>query len=337
MPERHCEGNAMTEPGPFTPPVPPPPVAPPPQARPPLPPPTGAPIGVAAPPVAPPSPPRGRRWLVPVIIGGSLLLVALIAGVTVVAVQLATWVSEVPAANDPGGGTALDDLLEGDPGSPVAVEPLDCTVCFQITEARTLTLPDEAYVAVGLPNGDNEEYQLVAGDDQVETSKAWRTDGGTPDHCYFSYATAPLFFAPGDPGDSAAERDIIYYPEWHFDEMEYYAFTAGVRVFDETASATAHLAQLESAIAGCASYSYSETGWSAVVTATPALDLPDSVAAYGWAESAGLSRYYGVDLQRGNLVVRLALNSDPDGPSEADFRQLVEAYAVLLAELEPTG
>lgn len=337
----------MTEP--FTPPgggsptsgaVPPsggvPPIPPPP-SPPVLPPPTGAPIGAVPLPSAPPPPPK-RRWLIPVIVGGSLLLVGLIVGVAVVAAQLATWVGDIPTANGPPTEEApLDDLLEGDPGSPVAVDPLDCAACFGVADARTLVLPPEAYAGVGLSNSDDDAYETTAGDDQVDNTKWWKADDGTPDQCYFTYPSAPLFFAPGDPGDPAAERDIVYYPEWHFDSSEYYFFTEAVRVFDETASAEAYLAELESAVAGCPNYSYPESGWSSVVTATPALDLPSSVAAYGWAESGGLGRYYAVDLQRGNLVARLTLSSDPDGPTEAEFRQLVEDYAVLLAELEPEG
>lgn len=325
----------MTEPGPFTPPG----------GTPPLPPPTGAPIGVTPTPaitVAPPQPmappPSPRRpWLIPVIIGGSLLLVGLIAGVAIVAVQLATWVGGMPTTSPPVAGAPLDDLLEGDPGSPVAVDPLDCVVCFEMADARTLSLPAEAYAAAGLPNGDGDVYEVAAGDDQLDNSKWWKSDGGTPDECYFAYTTSPLFFAPGDPDNPTAERDRVYYPEWHYDEAEYYAFTEAVRVFDQTSSATAHLAQLESAIAGCPDYAYTETGWYGEVTAAPALDLPDSVAAYGWAESSGVTRFYGVDLQRGNLVARLTLWSDADGPSEAEFRELAEAYAVLLAELDPAG
>lgn len=328
----------MAESGPFTPPSGGPPVPPPPAAPAVLPPPTGSPIGMPTFPAVLPPPPRSRPWLVPVIIVGALAVVGLIVGVAFVAIQLATSISRSPfVAPDSAPIGELDELLEGDPGSPVAVDPLDCVVCFGIDEARTLALPAEAYAGVGLPNSDEDVYELSAGDDQIESTRWWKSDGGTPDHCYFTYTSAPLFFAPGDPGDSAAESDVVYYPEWHFDDSEYYSFTETVRVFDETTSAAAYLVDLESAVAGCNDYSFSESGWSTVVTATPALDLPSSVAAYGWAESGGLNRYYGVDLQRGNLVARLTLMSDPGGPTEAEFRALVEAYAVLLAELEPAG
>jgi hypothetical protein len=339
----------MTEPGPFTPPsgaVPPAPA---------LPPPTGQPIGATSPAVPsypavptyptvppPPPPPARRPWLISVIVVGALAFVGLVVGVAVVAINLASSIAQGPisapdSAPDPAPIGELDDLLEGDPGSPVAVDPLDCGACFGIEDARALGLPAAAYSDVGLSNTDDEVFETSAGADQIDQTKWWKADGGTPDSCYFTYPMAPLFLAPGSPGDPTAEADRVYYPEWHHDDSEYYYFTEGIRVFGDSDAATTYLAELESAIAGCPDYSYSDSGWFSVVTATPALELPDSVAAYGWAESGGLNRFYGVDLQRGNLVVRLTLTSDPGGPTEAEFRELVEAYAVLLEELEPAG
>jgi hypothetical protein len=289
-----------------------------------------------APVPAPTRPPR--RWLIPVIIGGSFALIGLIVGVVAVAIQLATWVSEMPAvdvpsAEDPSTGT-LDDLVEGDPGTPVAVEPLECSGCFALSDARTLGLPDDSYRAIGLTDNDGEFFDAIAGEEQRKNTAWWTDDGGTPDACFFSYPNAPLEFAPGD-ADPAVENDAVHYPAWHHDADEFYLFTEAVRVFDDSATAAAHLSALEGAVAGCPDFSLPSTGWSAVVTAAPALTLPDSVAAYGWVETGGLYRYYAIDLQRGNLVARLTLNSDPEGPGEAEFRGLVEEYARVLAALEP--
>jgi hypothetical protein len=334
-----AKGNAMTEPGPFTPPggsVPPPPSAA--AAPPPLPPPSGAPIGVppvpSAFPVLPP-PPRQRPWLIPVIIGGSLVLAGLIAGGVILAVQLASWVGEMPAAN-PVAPSVGDELVEGDPGSPVAVDPLECTGCFILSDARSLTLPDESYAAIGLPDNDGTIVDGLTAKEQRDQSGWWADDGGSPDACYFTYTDAPLSFVPGE-AEAAEKDDALHYPAWHHDRDEYYLLTQGTRLFDDTAAATTHLAALQSAVDGCPTYSLPATGWAAVVTPAPALTLPDSVAAYGWVEVGGPTRYYAVELQRGNLVTRLALNSDAGGPTEAEFRELVEAYAELLGELEPTG
>lgn len=331
----------MTDPGPFAPPpgaLPPRSVEAPPAASV-LPPPTGRPVDTAPPAFPPPllpPPPRRRRWLVPVIVGGSLALVALIGGVAAVAVQLGTIVAQAPLPDSDAGpvGAPPEQLLQGEPGSPVAVDPLTCDVCFAIDDARTLRLPDESYEAVGLTVGDNAPYEVLAGDDQSEQSGWWLDEGGTPDACYFTFPKSPLAFAPVEMEYSTSSTDFVFSPEWHSDEERYYVGTESVRVFDDTATAGSYMAALETAVAGCPNYSLPESGWSSVVTAAPALDLPASVAAYGWVETGGYARYYAVDLQRGNLVARLTLASDGDGPTETEFRDLVEEYALLLAALE---
>jgi hypothetical protein len=272
-----------------------------------------------------------------VIIGSVLVAALLVAGVAFAAVQIVALAG--PSAVDSGGenpgSTRPEPLLEGDPGSPLAEEPLPCGACFGLADARDIQLPDASYEALGLFVSDESTYEVTVGDEQTSNTKWWRSDGGTPEECYYGYAKAPLFFAPGKQDDPAANTDMIYYPDWHSDEDEYYFFTEGVRVFDDSALATAFLAGVESAVAACPSLSFPEAGYSAQVSPAPALELPASVAAYGWVESGGDGRYYGFDLQRGNLVARLTLSSDGLGPSEQEFRRLVEEYAALLAELEP--
>jgi hypothetical protein len=335
----------MTEPGPFAPPsgaLPPRPAEPAvPPVPVPLPPPTGAPLATTpfghpvGPPIAPPPPPR-RGWILPVVIGGSLVALALIGVFVAVAIQLVSFVPPPPAAGPVGSPSTPDDLLEGDPGAPVAAEPLDCVLCLSVVDARALGLPDESYDAVGLTVGDNAPFEILAGADQIDQTKWWKADGGTPDACYFTYAKAPLFFEPGAIDDTAAANDPVVYSEWYSDETEYYWGTEAVRVFDDSTAASAYLAGLETAIAGCPNYAFPESGWSSVVTPAPAFDLPASVAGYGWVESGGLSRFYAADLQRGNLVARVTIWSDGGGPTEAEFRGLVEEYAALLAAIEPS-
>jgi hypothetical protein len=201
--------------------------------------------------------------------------------------------------------------------------------------ARDLGSPAAVYAEIGLPVGDDASLELTAGEDQIDQTKWWNTDGGTPEQCYFTYPRAPLFFAAGDVGDAPGAADTVFYPQWHSDADEYYVLTEAVRVFDSTASATAYLGDLETAIAGCPNYSFPESGWAVAVTPAPALDLPASVAAYGWAESNEYSRFYAVDVQRGNLVSRLTLSTDAYGPSETEFRAFAENYAEQLAARAP--
>ena len=67
---------------------------------------------------------------------------------------------------------------------------------------------------------------------------------------------------------------------------------------------------------------------------SPAIEVPDSVAAVGWIQKTQYNeRFYVIDVQRGNLVVRTTGYST-GGFSEVEFRDLVEQQADLLAELE---
>lgn len=333
----------MTEPGPVpppsgaVPPVPPPPPVAPPSSGAPLPPPTGSPID--GPTFSAPPPRPSRPWLIPVIIGGSLLVVALIVGVSVAAFTFATTLaqssSEPPTDSDPDDDS--DATVDGEPGAPIAADPLDCDGCFDIDDARALSLPDSAYADIGLAATDGDDYETTARLDQIDQTKWWKSDGGTPEECYPIYPVAPLFTMPGTPGDSAAGDDPVFYSPWHHNGDEYYYFREAIRVFDDSEAAAAHLHSLEATIAECPTYALPESGWSSRVTAAAALDLPDSVAAYGWVERGGVNRYYGFDLQRGNLVARITLGSDPSGPSEAEYRGVVEAYADALAALDPEG
>jgi len=238
-------------------------------------------------------------------------------------------VAEVPVEAE------LDDLVPGDPGSPVAAEPLTCAECFRLADVQRLALPDASYLRVGLAIGDSSLFRVAASEDQADQTGWWTDDGGTPDACYFTYAKAPLFFDPGIVDDLPARGDPVFYPAWHTDRDEYYLFSEGIRIFDDSAAATAYLTHLPDAVAGCPDYELTAVDWSASLTPTAGMDLPPSVASYGWVESDGDSRYFVTDMQRGNLVVRLALFTDADGPSEADFRDLVAEYADLLDALEP--
>jgi hypothetical protein len=335
----------MTEPGPFTPPgprvtpsapAPPPGVPPTAVPAPTLPPPTGAPIGVMQLPSVPP-PPRRRPWLIPVIIGGCLLLVALIAGVAVVAVGLATWAGNVPSAltpddREPEDLTAPDDLVEGEPGDPVASEPLDCVTCFASDDVVEIDLPRDAYVRLGLPVDDRQPFEVPMFTDQRDHVEWWEDDGGSPDECFFAYTGPPLLFEP--EADGIANSDQILYASSHSDAAGDFWLTEASRIFVTHDAASAHMLELEAAIDGCPDYSLSGAGYAAEVTPAPAFEVPADVAAYGWVETGGVSRYYAVDVQRGNIITRLSLFSNSQGPSEQQFRAFVEEYAEALGDLE---
>lgn len=336
----------MTDPGPFAPPsgALPPRTAdsgPAPAPGPALPPPTGTPIATTPPAaVVVPPPPPSRPWLIPVIVAGSLVVLALLAGAVFASVTLADAVAQGPFGalgdddvEDEFG--QMDSPLRGDPGTPIAADPLTCGACFNVAHAQMITFPSGSYAALGVPITDGFTYETTVGADQVEKTGWWVSDGGMPDACYFTVTQSPLYVAPGASDGADANDDDVYYPDWHSDGEDYYLLTESFRVFDDTAQATAHLGDVEAAVGGCSSVSYPDQGWSATVAAAPALELPSSVAAYGWSEGNAYGRYYAVELQRGNLVARLVLSTDAYGATESEFRAFAEEYAAALAALEP--
>lgn len=284
----------------------------------------------------PPPPPRRPAWLIPVI-AGAVVLVLGIGALVVGAVVFFTTVSRTAAGNDPvtvAGPPAPP--ATGDPGSPVAADPLDCVGCFTPRDAARLRLAPLVYLDLGLDYDDGAPYSTTVGEELDLSVDGWQDVGGDPAECFFAFPQSPIAHTP-DGRTAEGDDDHLHYPSWHFDETETYWLTEGVRLFDDSDAATAYMAGLETAVDGCDTYSLPDNGWIARLEAAPALDLPASVAAYGWVETGGYNRYYVFDLQRGNLVLRVALGSDGVGPTEAEFRAFAESYADLLGQLEPTG
>jgi hypothetical protein len=339
----------MTDPGPFAPPpgaltprsaVPPTPA--PPATAPVLPPPTGLPIGPMLPAIPPP--PRRRRWLVPVIAGGALAFVGLAVGVAVAAATLTQAAISRGSFGDPLVEEGVlppesADLQEGEPGSPLAVHPLDCDVCFVHDSIVDLDAPEAAYTSLGLLLSAQASGSDIAGVQHRVSYDYWRTESSGPDACFFTYPYAPIaapesdFMLSSDPGYD----DEVYFYGYHSSDDQYYQLTPTGRLFDDTTAASAHMAELDRVLADCTGYDAEDDigPFSIAVQEAPALTVPLSVAALVWTQSSEWGRSYEADLQRGNLVVRLTMNSDGYGATEDEFRRFVETYAQQLAALEP--
>jgi hypothetical protein len=109
------------------------------------------------------------------------------------------------------------------------------------------------------------------------------------------------------------------------------------RVFESTAEASSHMASVAEDIDGCPNYQVG-TGadlWSADVTASPAHEVPPSVAAVAWVENGPYYRYYSSDIQRGNVIVRTLIGTSEI--PEQDIRDFMERVAERLDTLKPTG
>lgn len=142
---------------------------------------------------APAPSPRRARWLIPVVAGSIVVFLGLAVTVAVGAVALGTAIREAreampPAPVDPG---VPDPPLAGEPGDPVATEPLVCAGCFTYPDATVLRLGLDAYRAIGLTRADGRTYSGYAGEEADLLGEAWDDLGGSPEECLFAYGAAP--------------------------------------------------------------------------------------------------------------------------------------------------
>jgi hypothetical protein len=120
----------------------------------------------------------------------------------------------------------------------------------------------------------------------------------------------------------------------HSDVDYYNQLDQVTRLFPDAAAASAHMVALDERIGECPRYVDLIGLRTDFITRSPAIEVPDSVAAVGWIQKTQYNeRFYVIDVQRGNLVVRTTGYST-GGFSELEFRDLVEQQAELLAELE---
>jgi hypothetical protein len=326
----------MPDQTPFVPPSAPPPVLPPVSGTP------SAPYG--PPPLISPQTPAPKRSkgvkaaiIVAIVSGAELLVGGVVAG----AIAATTFLTEtlrdnVPVFDDYAGE---DPLVSGDEASPVAVEPMECGGCFTEIYLESTLIDRKELVAVGLTETLEPWSPNTAHYDSEATwfKNSWHDAKGDPDECFVTYAAAPLSFL--EPGVVHDDNSLISYTGSYSDSDEWSLLSQSVRLFEADQEAVDYMAVLSDSIDSCTHYQSGErdTYWQADVTPAPALNLPPSVAGIGWVElTDGYDRFYCVDLQRGNLVLRTGLYTY-DEISEAEFRALIEHVAVQLAALAPTA
>jgi len=156
--------------------------------------------------------------------------------------------------------------------------------------------------------------------------------GGSPNICAVTYGTAPVTVDISQQKSIVSETIETYVAFSDPDDVNSFQQTA--RAFASSAEATAYMKQLDSELNQCTIYS-TESGTALPLTTkvsrSPALVVPASVAAIGWVEVSPGTRYYAIDVQRGNLVVRSTLTSF-EGMTEQDFRELITITASRLGE-----
>ncbi|MEO8261257.1 MAG: hypothetical protein ABI566_01695 [Pseudolysinimonas sp.] len=231
----------------------------------------------------------------------------------------------IPATGD------YSDLAVGEPGSPIAVAPLDCAgPCFDVTSAEAAIMPDETFADWNLPTfkhvwkmtGD----RGIASDLLADSWETWDASGFTPDECFVTANDQPIAEAR-----STVVADDFVAPLTE-NSTSLYAVSRvvqSVRLFPDTASAEAYMATVAAGVSSCVRYeNASGYGWD--VSPEPGLHPPASIAAVGFVKSPEPgTRYYVFDMQRGNLVIRSVGVSD-GGLDDTTFRTLMQQQLVAL-------
>ncbi len=324
--------------------VPPAPASPPAPPVPPVPP-TGTPLPAYSP---PPAAPRGNRTVgivigivagVVVVLGGLGVAVFFLVQNALSAFEQSGLPSILPVEEEPVADYPdKQPLIPGEPGSPVAVDPTVCPdQCFTVDDFTLTVVGDAEYAALGVPDvpPDVSYPDSTAQKEFLYSASTWESGEGTPEECFPVTIYSPVAVAFQGRPDSA--DDPVGFTGFRLSEDEYSSLSESPRLFGSSASAEQHMADMLDLVAGCTNYDLGtgSTFWTADVTPMPALErLPNSVAAVGWVEDSPFGRFYGADLQRGNLVLRATLYTDGAVTEEA-WREFLIASANNLAGLTP--
>jgi hypothetical protein len=103
------------------------------------------------------------------------------------------------------------------------------------------------------------------------------------------------------------------------------------RVFPDTATATGYMAALDAGLGACTAYADMNGSTTEIVTRQAAIDVPESVAALGWVREplSTNDRFYVMDLQRANIVIRTVGYNDGTYTDELWREFMVDAAAQL--------
>jgi hypothetical protein len=301
-----------------------------------------------APPLGPPEPPRGGRTaalVIGIVAGCIVILAAIGVGLYFVATSAVDAIGnlgpDVAESSDPIAPPEpieLNPLVIGTPSEPIAVTPTDCpSECFTFDGIGATVAPDSEYIKLGVPVEVSAWGDFPSASVRKEfayASRTWGEGEGEPEECFVTYLSAPIAIPYSERPETVT--DSVHYVTYRSSEDEYSGIDQTVRLFDDSANAVAHMRALFDQVAQCTSYDIGKGAeyWTADVTPLPALTLPGSVAAAGWVEDSPFGRFYVVDLQRGNLVIRSAL-STTGAVTEEDYRSFIETLATQLDRLEP--
>ncbi|HEU4850385.1 MAG TPA: hypothetical protein VFS93_08245 [Terrimesophilobacter sp.] len=293
--------------------------------------------------VAPPTTPAAgrtgpRRWVIPVVIA----VVVVVGGAVYGAIALAAVVADIVAKSAMSDTSSIWDPapIVGEPGSPVAREPVDCpNDCFSPASVARFVPTPRSLEELGLPNvtAPYGYYEAASASDYYDfMADQWESGGGQPDECFFATSDAPVTTARGGP--DATGQDSIYFLGTYEDDVSNW-LSLNVRLFEDSRSAEAFTTDLSAMVEGCTTYSidYGEGVYAATLRSIPDLGVPASMGVTGWIERnpvGGGGFVYVVELQRSNAVVQSTLVSD-ESITEAQFRRFMNWFAAQIAAVTP--
>lgn len=300
-------------------------------------PPPAAPASVA--PVAKPAGNAFTATALSVGIVGALIAGSLIGGI-------GTYVSGIvnpaptydPYPYDEVSGD-YSDLAQGEPGEPTAVAPTECpSGCFDESSAEAAILEDAVFEDWGdlalfkhvwKMTGDRTTADLA----HADAWEDWNGVGYSPDECFVTWNEMPIVEA--ETAQPTADF-VAPLTEHSSDDYSFTELTQSVRLFEDSRTAEQYMLTLDAGLEECTRY-HDPNGYPTdAVTREPGLHPPDSVAAVGFVRNQAGIRFYVMDVQRGNMVIRSVAYSD-GGIDDTRFRQLMMKQATLLGELPLAG
>jgi hypothetical protein len=227
------------------------------------------------------------------------------------------------------------DVPPETPASPDAVAPLECnSYCIDRVWAG-LTAPSSAeYDALGLTvPAERITPATTAADALASAHEDWMAHGGSPEPCFWSYPLSPI--APGASVETDAGGESILFASARSDPAGTTVLTQADREFASSALAVGHMRAQFDALGQCAGPVTLDLGdglESGTASQPLALTAPDDVAAFGWKVDLPSRDVLVFEIQRGNLVTRMALVTSGT-LSEARFRELAESVAVRVSRM----
>lgn len=273
------------------------------------------------------------------VVAGVLVAAGLVYGVIALATAAADFLSRT-VADDPSSVWEPPDPIVGDPGSPVAREPVDCPGdCYTGASVAGFVPTTRSLEELGLPNvtAPYGYYATISASEFYDSLEdQWDSGGGQPEACFFAISDAPVSTVRGGP-DAAGEDSVYFLGTYEDDNANW--LNLDVRLFEDSRSAEAFTIALSEQVERCDEYSvdYGQGPYTAALRPLPDLGVPASIGVAGWVErdpAGGAGFIYVAELQRSNAVIQCTFASD-ESITEAQFRRFLNWFAAQVAAVQP--